>query len=131
MSKWSNISVEWFPRLGQLPSEAGQKTSAYSSKDLLRLFHFEGPGYLPSRQLAIDSTGRRLEVWVLLPDSRRLASGRGWRLRGWQLLRKARILSRLRVWMREFERLEGDSVDITWLVRRQLRAWREAGDLPD
>ena len=109
----------------------GQMIEGMRRQDLLRLFHFEGPGYLPSRQLAIDSAGRRLEVWVLLPDSRRLASARGWRLRGWQLRRKARILSQLRVWMREFERLEGESVDITWLVRRHLRAWREAGDLPD
>ena len=109
----------------------GQLVDGLRYGDVLRLFHFEGPGYVPSRQLAIESGGGRLDAWVLLPDSRRLASAKGWRLRHWQLHRKPRILPRLQVWMREFDLLEGGSVEITWPVRRQLRAWREAGELLD
>lgn len=109
----------------------GQIVEGLRHGDLLRLFHFEGPGYVPSRQLAIEARGRRVEAWVLLPDGRRLATARGWRLRHWQLHCKPRIMPRLRVWMREFDRLEGRSVDIAWPVRRQIIAWRAAGELLD
>lgn len=109
----------------------GQLVDGLRHADLLRLFHFEGPGYLPSRQLVIDTDGQRLDAWVLLPDGLGLASASAWRLRRWQLYRKPRILPRLRVWMREYDRLESSSVDITWPVRRQLKAWRESGDLVD
>lgn len=109
----------------------GELVEGLHYADLLRLFHFEGPGYHPSRQLVIESHGRRLDAWVLLPDGRRLASAKQWRLRQWQLYRKPRILPRLRIWMQEYDRLEGNSVDITWPVRRQLRAWRQSGELLD
>lgn len=99
--------------------------------DLLRLFNFEGPHYLPVRHLVIDGSGRRLEAWVLLPDDPRRASAAPWRLRRWQLYRKPRIMPHVRLWVREFDRLGGSSVEITWAVRRQLAAWREAGDLAD
>ena len=54
-----------------------------------------------------------------------------WRLRRWQLYRKPRVLPQLKVWMREYDRLQHHSVEITWPVRRQLKTWREAGDLAD
>jgi len=129
----------------------GQLVEGLRSADLLRLFHFEGPDYLPSHQLAIDLSGRRLSAWVLLSDSAHQtsahrasahqtsahqasahqASAKTWRLRQWQLYRKPRMMPRLRIWMREFDRFEGNSVEITWPVRRQLKAWRESGDLAD
>jgi len=109
----------------------GQLVEGLEYADLLRLFHFEGPNYLPSRQLAVDSGGRRWNAWVLLPDGPHQASAKPWHLRQWQLYRKPRMMPRLRTWMREFERFGGDSVEITWPVRRQLKAWREAGDLAD
>ncbi len=114
----------------------GQLVEDLGYADLLRLFHFEGPDYLPSRQLAIDPSGRRSSAWVLLSDSARQARAhqaraQTWRLRQWQLYRKPRIMPRLRIWMREFDRFEGNSVEITWPVRRQLKAWRESGDLAD
>ena len=99
--------------------------------DLLRLFHFEGPDYEPAQGLAIGPDGRRQAVWVLLPSGGRPASLRTWRLRSWQLQRKPRVLSQLKVWMREYERFEASSVEITWPVRRQLKAWRDAGELED
>jgi hypothetical protein len=114
----------------------GQLVEGLGYADLLRLFHFEGPDYLPSRQLAIDPSGRRSSAWVLLSDSAHQAnahraSAKTWRLRQWQLYRKPRMMPRLRIWMREFDRFEGNSVEITWPVRRQLKAWRESGDLAD
>ncbi len=109
----------------------GQLVEGLRYADLLRLFHFEGPHYRPSRQLAIDPSGRRLSAWVLLPDSPHQASARVWRLRQWQLYRKPRMMPRLRIWMREFDRFESNSVEITWPVRRQLREWRDSGDLAD
>lgn len=109
----------------------GQLVEGLEYADLLRLFHFEGPDYLPSRQLAVDPGGRRWNAWVLLPDGPHQASVKPWRLRRWQLYRKPRMMPRLRIWMREFERFGGDSVDIAWPVRRQLKAWRESGDLAD
>ncbi len=114
----------------------GQLVEGLRYADLLRLFHFEGPDYLPSRQLAIDPSGRRSRAWVLLSDSAHQASvhqarAKTWRLRQWQLYRKPRMMPRLRIWMREFDRFEGNSVEITWPVRRQLKAWRESGDLAD
>ncbi len=119
----------------------GQLVEGLGYADLLRLFHFEGPDYLPSRQLAIDPSGRRSVAWVLLSDSAHRASAhqasthrasaKTWRLRQWQLYRKPRMMPRLRIWMREFDRFEGNSVEITWPVRRQLKAWRESGDLAD
>lgn len=109
----------------------GQLAEGLRYVDLLRLFHFEGPHYLPSRQLAIDPSGRRLSAWVLLPSSPYRASAKSWRLRRWQLHRKPRMMPRLRIWMREFDRFESNSVEITWPVRRQLRAWQESGDLAD
>ncbi len=124
----------------------GQLVEGLGYADLLRLFHFEGPDYLPSRQLAIDPSGRRSSAWVLLSDSAHRASAhqasthqasthrasaKTWRLRQWQLYRKPRMMPRLRIWMREFDRFEGNSVEITWPVRRQLKAWRESGDLAD
>ena len=124
----------------------GQLVEGLGYADLLRLFHFEGPDYLPSRQLAIDPSGRRSVAWVLLSDnahrasahqasthraSTHQASAKTWRLRQWQLYRKPRMMPRLRIWMREFDRFEGNSVEITWPVRRRLKAWRESGDLAD
>ncbi len=119
----------------------GQLVEGLGYADLLRLFHFEGPDYLPSRQLAIDPSGRRSVAWVLLSDSAHRASAhqasthrasaKTWRLRQWQLYRKPRMMPRLRIWMREFDRFEGNSVEITWPVRRRLKAWRESGDLAD
>ena len=101
------------------------------SGDLLRLFHFEGPDYLPSSHVTHDATGRRVGAWVLLPGSPPPASAQTWRLRRWQLYRKPRVVPQLKVWMREYDRLQHHSVEITWPVRRQLKAWREAGDLAD
>ncbi len=119
----------------------GQLVEGLRYADLLRLFHFEGPDYLPSRQLAIDPSGRRSSAWVLLSDSVRQsrahqtsahqAGAKTWRLPQWQLYRKPRMMPRLRIWMREFDRFEGNSVEISWPVRRQLKAWRESGDLAD
>jgi hypothetical protein len=109
----------------------GQLVEGFEYADLLRLFHFEGPDYLPSRQLAVDPSGRRLSAWVLLSYGPHQASVNFWRLRQWQLYRKPRMMPRLRTWMLEFERFGGDSVEIAWPVRRQLKAWREAGDLAD
>ena len=114
----------------------GRLVEGLGYADLLRLFHFEGPDYLPSRQLAIDPSGRRSSAWVLLSNSAHQASGhqasaKAWRLRQWQLYRKPRMMPRLRIWMREFDRFEGNSVEIAWPVRRQLKAWRESGDLAD
>lgn len=100
-------------------------------RDLLRLFNFEGPHYRPARHLAIDESGRRLAAWVLLPDDPRLASAAPWRLRRWQLYHKPRIMPQVRLWVREFDRLGSGSVEIAWTVRRQLAAWRRAGDLAD
>jgi len=114
----------------------GQLVEGLGYADLLRLFHFEGPDYLPSRQLAIDPSGRRSSAWVLLSNnahqaSAHQASAKTWRLRQWQLYRKPRMMPRLRIWMREFDRFEGNSVEIAWPVRRRLKAWRESGDLAD
>jgi hypothetical protein len=119
----------------------GQLVEGLSYADLLRLFHFEGPDYLPSGQLAIDPSGRRSSAWVLLSAKTHQAgahqagahqaSAKTWRLRQWQLYRKPRTMPRLRIWMREFDRFEGNSVEITWPIRRQLKAWRESGDLAD
>ena len=109
----------------------GELVEGLGHGDLLRLFHFEGPKYLPSEALAVDPAGRRLSAWVLLPTGGHPASGRSWRLREWQLYRKPRVMPSLRVWMREFARFEGSSVEITWPVRRRLKAWRDAGELED
>ena len=95
----------------------GQLVEGLEYADLLRLFHFEGPDYLPSRQLAVDPSGRRLSAWVLLSYGPHQASVRRfWRLRQWQLYRKPRMMPRLRTWMREFERFGGNSVEIAWPV---------------
>ena len=99
--------------------------------DLLRLFNFEGPHYVPARHLVIDEEGRRLAAWVLLPDHPRRASAEPWRLRRWQLYRKPRVMPRVRLWVREFDRVGSSSVEIAWTVRRQLAAWRDAGELAD
>lgn len=109
----------------------GQLVEGPRHGDLLRLFHFEGPDYLPARHLVIDQGGRRVSAWVLLPDSPQRASAKPWHLRGWQLRHKPRMISQLRLWVREFDRFESNSVEITWPVRRQLKAWRESGDLVD
>jgi hypothetical protein len=109
----------------------GQLVEGLGYADLLRLFHFEGPDYLPSRQLAIDPGGRRSSVWVLLPDGPHRASAKAWRLRQWQLYRKPRMMPALRIWMREFDRFAGHSVEITWPARRQLKAWLESGEIVD
>ncbi|MDX1574904.1 MAG: gamma-glutamylcyclotransferase family protein [Kiloniellales bacterium] len=107
----------------------GELVESLGYGDLLRLFHFEGPDYLPSNHVAIDDAGRRLAAWVLLPDSAQPASAQSWRLRRWQLYRKPRVMPRLQLWMREFDRFQEHSVEIAWPVRRQLKAWRETGEL--
>ncbi len=107
----------------------GELVEGLGHGDLLRLFHFEGPDYLPSSHVTIDDAGRRLGAWVLRPGSPPPAGAETWRLRRWQLYRKPRVLPRVRVWMREFDRFGSHSVEITWPVRRRLKAWREAGGL--
>ncbi len=109
----------------------GELVEGLGHGDLLRLFHFEGPDYLPARHLAIDGDGRRLDAWVLIPDGTHPASDKTWRLRHWQLYRKPRVLPQLQVWMREFDRFQHQSVEITWPVRRQIQAWRASGELAD
>lgn len=109
----------------------GQLVEGIRHADLVRLFHFEGRHFVLSRHLVVDPSGRRLHAWVLLPDSPRRASAKPWCLRRWQLRRKSRILLRLGTWMLEFHRFGLCSVDIAWPVRRQLKAWRESGDLAD
>lgn len=109
----------------------GELVEGLGYGDLLRLFHFEGPDYLPSNHLAIDDQRRRLSAWVLLPEGAQPASARTWRLRQWQLYRKPRVMPRLQVWMREYERFQDHSVEITWPARRQLKAWRESGELAE
>ncbi len=109
----------------------GQLVEGLGRTDLLRLFHFEGPHFVPSRQLVVEPSGRRLEAWVLLPDRPRRASAKPWCLRRWQRHRKPRMMLRLRIWMLEFHRFESHSVDIAWPLRRRLEAWRESGDLTD
>jgi len=109
----------------------GELVEGLRRGDLLRLFNFEGPHYRPARHSVIGGDGRRLAAWVLLPDDPRRASAEPWRLRRWQLYRKPRVMPHVRLWVREFDRLGGSSVEITWTVRRQLAAWREAGELLD
>jgi hypothetical protein len=109
----------------------GELAEGLELDDLLRLFNFEGPDYRPARQVAIDAEGRRLDAWVLLADSARRASATPWALRRWQLYHKARLMPQVRLWVREFDRLESGSVEIAWPVRRRLKAWRESGDLGD
>ncbi len=109
----------------------GELAEGLELDDLLRLFNFEGPDYRPQRLLAVDAEGRRLDAWVLLADSARRASATPWTLRRWQLHHKARLMPQVRLWVREFERLESGSVEIAWPVRRRLKAWRESGDLGD
>jgi Gamma-glutamyl cyclotransferase, AIG2-like len=107
----------------------GQLVDGLGHADLLRLLNFEGPHYRPACHVVIDPNGRRRQAWVLLPDSPRRASAKPWRLRQWQLHRKPRMMIRLRIWMLEFDRLEGHSANLAWPLRRRLEAWRESGDL--
>lgn len=109
----------------------GELAEGLRHRDLLRLFNFEGPHYLPARHVVIGPDGGRLDAWVLLPDSPRRASRHAWSLRRWQLYRKPRMMPQLRLWVREFDRLESGSVEIAWTVRRQIKAWRASGDLED
>jgi Gamma-glutamyl cyclotransferase, AIG2-like len=107
----------------------GQLVEGLRHGDLLRLFNFEGRQYLPARQRVIDPDGRRLDAWVLLPDGPHRASAKPWRLRRWQLYRKPRMMPQLRLWVREFDRVESNSVEISWMVRQWIKTRRGSGDL--
>lgn len=104
----------------------GQLAEGFGQPDLLRLLHFEGPDYLPSRERVIDPAGTPRWACVLLNRGGLRASQRAWDYRRWQLRRKARLLPRLCAWMRECDRFGGYSVDIAWLARQSLKRWPQA-----
>ena len=107
----------------------GELVEGLRRDDLLRIAHFEGPDYVPSRQRVRDAANRCVFAWVLLPPDKAKASRERWDLRRWQLRDKPRMLPQMEGWMRDYDRFGSHSVDIPWPLRRRLKAWLEAGEL--
>ena len=88
---------------------------------LLRIAHFEGPGYLPSPVSLRTPAGRRA-AWTLLPYRRRCGGAEAWSLHHWQRREKARAMRQILGWFAEPTAGSPHSIDISWRMRRWIDA---------
>ena len=86
---------------------------------LLRIAHFEGPGYLPCPVSLRTPDGRR-EAWTLLPNRRRCGGAEAWSLHVWQRREKARAMHQILAWFAEPTVGSPHSIDISWRMRRWI-----------
>ena len=88
---------------------------------LLRIAHFEGPGYLPCAVTLRTPAGSRT-AWTLLADQRRSGGGGAWELHHWQRREKPRVMRQIVAWFAEPMAGSPHSADVTWRMRRWLDA---------
>ena len=83
--------------------------------------HFEGAGYRLARVKVVRPNGESLRPWCFLSAGPVADAGIPWNLRAWQRTAKPATRRAIVQWSRTIGPNHPLSLDVPWLVRRQLR----------